>query len=100
MIAGGEAGREAGRSNDGWTMSDDASVWEVRLGIYATASQAEEVVEQITRLLCSDSEHASSCPIPWSVTLLEHPESDDGAYGQLRDARPDRPYRAKPPSLP
>jgi hypothetical protein len=64
-------------------MPNDASVWEVRLGIYATLSQAEEVVEQITRLLCPDPEHAPPCPIPWSVALLEEPDADSRVYAEL-----------------
>ena len=63
-------------------MPNDARPWEVRLGIYATQEQAEEVKEQITRLLCPDPEHAPPCPIPWSVALLE-PDPGGDAYPEL-----------------
>lgn len=59
-------------------MPSDAKLWEVRLGIYATQHDAEELVEQITRLLCPDGDqHPPPCPIPWSVSLMEEPDLDD-----------------------
>jgi hypothetical protein len=64
-------------------MSNDAGLWEVRLGIYATERQAEEVVEQIMRLLCPDPEHEPPCPIPWSVALLQEPDLSSGTYAEL-----------------
>ncbi|MET9431086.1 MULTISPECIES: hypothetical protein [unclassified Streptomyces] len=65
-------------------MSEDPSVWEVRLGIYATEKQAEEVKERITRLLCPDPDHAPPCPVPWSVMLLHGSDLDDAeAYAEL-----------------
>lgn len=58
-------------------MSGEPGVWELRLGMYATEQQAEEVKEKIKLLLCPDPEHASPCPIPWSVALLSGPDLDD-----------------------
>ncbi|MER5490222.1 hypothetical protein ACWD6I_08335 [Streptomyces sp. NPDC002454] len=58
----------------------DEGVYEVRLGIYATRAQAEEVKERITGLLCPDPDHAPPCPIPWSVALSE---AEPDAYEEL-----------------
>ncbi|MFF4605279.1 hypothetical protein ACFY12_21415 [Streptomyces sp. NPDC001339] len=58
-------------------MTEDLSVWEVRLGIYATQQQAEEIKERITSLLCPDPDHAPPCPIPWSVMTLHASDLDD-----------------------
>ncbi|MEU7281441.1 hypothetical protein AB0A69_22095 [Streptomyces sp. NPDC045431] len=68
-------------------MSEDPSVWEVRLGIYATEKQAEEVKERITRLLCPDPDHAPPCPVPWSVMLLHGTDLDDAYEELLEQAR-------------
>ncbi|MFB7912965.1 hypothetical protein [Streptomyces sp. NPDC056061] len=67
-------------------MPENPSVWEVRLGIYATPQQAEEVKERITRLLCPDPDHAPPCPIPWSVSLLHGSGLDeDDPYPELAE---------------
>ncbi|MEU9848119.1 hypothetical protein [Streptomyces sp. NPDC047985] len=65
-------------------MPENPSVWEVRLGIYATPQQAEEIKERIARLLCPDPDHAPPCPIPWSVSL-RHEEGleEEGSYAEL-----------------
>ncbi|MFF8918504.1 hypothetical protein ACF08M_35680 [Streptomyces sp. NPDC015032] len=67
-------------------MSENPSVWEVRLGIYATQQQAEEVKEHITRLLCPDPGHAPPCPIPWSVSLRHGPEPGSGSGSEADDS--------------
>lgn len=59
--------------------NEEPSVWEVRLGVYATQQQAEEVKERITRLLCPDPDHAPPCAIPWSVSVV--PDAD--SYPEL-----------------
>ncbi|MGW2561993.1 hypothetical protein ACWCXB_22620 [Streptomyces sp. NPDC001514] len=65
-------------------MSEEPGVWEVRLGVYATRQQAEEIKAQITRLLCPDPDHPSPCPIPWSVMLLQGSDLEDAdAYEEL-----------------
>ncbi|SCK48584.1 hypothetical protein [Streptomyces sp. WMMB 322] len=67
-------------------MPDEPSVWEVRLGIYATEKQAEEIKERIARLLCPDPDHAPPCPVPWSALLLHESDlDDDEAYSELVD---------------
>ncbi|WP_181767996.1 hypothetical protein [Streptomyces albidus (ex Kaewkla and Franco 2022)] len=65
-------------------MPEEPGVREVRLGIHATAQQAEEIKERIVRMLCPDPEHAPPCPVPWSVSLLDlsGPEDAD-AYPEL-----------------
>lgn len=65
-------------------MSEDSEIYEVRLGIYATRKQAEEVKERITQLLCPDPDHAPPCPIPWSASLLNGADLDEpDAYADL-----------------
>ncbi|MFE4794022.1 hypothetical protein ACFRFL_02690 [Streptomyces sp. NPDC056708] len=59
-------------------MPESPSVWEVRLGIYATRQQAEEIEERIAGLLCPDPDHALPCPIPWSVSLLHGSGLEEG----------------------
>lgn len=65
--------------------SDEAGVWEVRLGVHATREQAEEIKERIARLLCPDPEHPPPCPVPWSLSLLDLSDEseDEGAYPEL-----------------
>ncbi|WP_182875608.1 hypothetical protein [Microbispora sp. H10670] len=65
-------------------MSEEPTIWEIRLGVYATAQQAEEIKEHVTKLLCPDPDHAPPCPIPWSVSLLRHSDlGEPGAYAEL-----------------
>ncbi|WP_344860005.1 hypothetical protein [Planomonospora alba] len=65
-------------------MSEEPSVWEIRLGVHATRQQAEEVRERVIRLLCPDPDHAPPCPIPWSVSMLHRSDLDDhDAYAEL-----------------
>ncbi|MEV7441344.1 hypothetical protein ACFYYS_25585 [Streptomyces sp. NPDC002120] len=62
--------------------SESPRVHEIRLGLYATPAQAEEIKERITRLLCPEPEHAPPCPVPWSVSLLDRSaETDDTGDG-------------------
>lgn len=65
-------------------MPDERGVWELRLGIYATERQAEEIRESISRLLCPDPDHAPPCPVPWSLSLLGDADLAN-AYPELLD---------------
>jgi hypothetical protein len=58
---------------------EERSVWEVRVGIYATREQAEDVLSRIQRLLCPDPDHRSPCPVPWMTWLT----AADGEYPGL-----------------
>ncbi|NJC71992.1 hypothetical protein HC031_20055 [Planosporangium thailandense] len=58
-------------------MPEEPSIWEIRLGIYATPQQAEEVKERISRMLCPDPDHAPPCPVPWSILMLHQSDLDD-----------------------
>jgi hypothetical protein len=60
-------------------LPDDRSEWEVRVGLFATREQAEDVLTRIQRLLCPEPEHRSPCPIPWMIWLDEA----DGRYPGL-----------------
>ncbi|MFB6711821.1 MULTISPECIES: hypothetical protein [unclassified Streptomyces] len=66
-------------------MSENPSIWEVRLGIYATQQQAEEVEESIARLLCPDPDHAPPCLIPWSASVrhVSGQPGEDDSYAEL-----------------
>jgi hypothetical protein len=60
-------------------LADDRAIWEVRVGVYATRQQAEDLKNQIQLLLCPDPEHASPCPIPWTTWLVNAATlADDG----------------------
>lgn len=50
-------------------MPDEKQLWEIRLGVIASESEARAVAEQIERLLCPDPDHAPPCPIPWSLGI-------------------------------
>jgi hypothetical protein len=65
-------------------MPDETKVWEIRLGVHATRQDAEQLTEQISRLLCPDPDHAPPCPIPWTIGLVAA-EGEDGthAYPEL-----------------
>lgn len=66
------------------TGAEEPGVWEVRLGVFATRRQAEEVKARVAALLCPDPEHAPPCPVPWSVALLHGSDLDDPeAYEEL-----------------
>lgn len=47
----------------------EKKLWELRLGMFATETEARRLAERIARLLCPDPDHASPCPVPWSVAL-------------------------------
>jgi len=74
-------------------MPEEPRVWEIRLNLYATARQAEEVKERIARMLCPDPDHAPPCPIPWSTMLFEADDPDDHAdlveQGRIESRRPE-----------
>lgn len=65
----------------------EPSVWEVRIGIYATRRQAWEVKERFTRLLCPEPEHPPPCPIPWSASGPVHESEfdDSNCYAELTE---------------
>ncbi len=52
-------------------MPQDRALWEVRVGVYATEEQAEDLRERIHLSLCPDPEHRSPCPIPWTTRLAD-----------------------------
>jgi hypothetical protein len=58
-------------------MPEHGSVWELRVGVYATEQQAEELKERVSRLLCPDPDHAPPCPMPWSITVVHGSDLDD-----------------------
>lgn len=65
-------------------MSEERSVYELRVGLYSTKEQAEEIKERVARLLCPDPDHAPPCPVPWSLLLLSGEDLDDSdAYAML-----------------
>lgn len=81
-------------------MPEDPTVWEVRLGIYATQHQAEEVKERIAKLMCPDPDHAPPCPIPWSTHVLHESDLEDPDFyaGLVEQARIEKGLRPQPPT--
>jgi hypothetical protein len=61
-------------------------VWEIRVGVCCTKSQADELVDRIQRVLCPDPDHSPPCPVPWS-TALRPLDSEEAAadYPELID---------------
>lgn len=84
---------------------EQRGIWEVRVGIYATRQQAEELMEQIQRLLCPDPDHTPPCPIPWTTMLLAgedlgEPDSYAGLVEQYRIEHPALPDGVEHPGQP
>lgn len=52
-------------------MPQDRALWEIRVGVYATREQADEIQDRIARLLCPDPDHRSPCPVPWATALAD-----------------------------
>jgi hypothetical protein len=71
-------------------MAEHRAVWEIRVGVYATAKQVDELKERIQLLLCPEPEHASPCPVPWTTwvadaeSLAEQGITHDGLIEQYR----------------
>ncbi len=49
--------------------NDRRKTWEIRVGVYASEEQAEDLQNRIQRLLCPDPSHRPPCPIPWSIAV-------------------------------
>lgn len=65
-------------------MSNGRNVWQIQLGVFATEEQADQLKEQILRLLCPDPDHAPPCPVPWTVSMFPVTEPEDLAgYSDL-----------------
>ncbi|WP_431034449.1 hypothetical protein ACQYWQ_12225 [Streptomyces sp. P6-2-1] len=74
-------------------MTEARSVQELRLGLYATPAQAEEIKRKVEHLLCPDPEHAPPCPVPWSAMLLglSTQEAEEAYPELLEQARVESP---------
>ncbi|WP_227999016.1 hypothetical protein [Nocardia australiensis] len=66
-------------------MSDEKKLWEIRLGVIASETEAREVAEKIERLLCPDPDHAPPYPIPWSLSI----DTEDDMSADRREAYDD-----------
>lgn len=65
---------------------EQPSVWEIRVGVYATEAQANEAKERFVRLLCPDPEHEPPCPVPWSAWVVHESDLDDPElYAELTE---------------
>lgn len=61
----------------------ERGVREIRLGVYATEEEIDDIKERIIRLLCPDPDHAPPCPVPWSIAVLSEESLDAGSYDEL-----------------
>ncbi|MEV0681969.1 hypothetical protein AB0I60_36150 [Actinosynnema sp. NPDC050436] len=61
----------------------EREIREIRVGVYATEEQVRELVERFTRQLCPEPEHASPCPVPWSVSVVPAEALAEDAYPEL-----------------
>ena len=59
------------------------TVWEIRLAVVASGTQAEELKGKIERLLCPDPDHAPPCPVPWQVSMSQVDRNDLSSYSTL-----------------
>ncbi|MET8259519.1 hypothetical protein [Micromonospora sp. NPDC005205] len=64
-------------------MVGQPSIWELRVGIYASAEDARALVDQIAALLCPDDVHPGPCPVPWSIDLLRDTDLPAGLHDGL-----------------
>ncbi|WP_324786473.1 hypothetical protein [Streptomyces sp. H51] len=46
---------------------EEPRLWEVKIGLIATAAQHEELMDRIVEVLCPDPDHEGPCPIPWGM---------------------------------
>lgn len=65
------------------------SVFELRAGVLTDEDHAEQVLDDLTRLMCPDPAHSGPCPIPWSASrtgAVDDTYRDylERHYGQLR----------------
>jgi hypothetical protein len=54
---------------------------EIRVGVWASEEQAQELVERISRALCPDPEHRGPCAVPWAIRVLGPEQVDEGEDG-------------------
>jgi hypothetical protein len=73
---------------------EEPTVWEIRLGIYTTRQQADEITERVGLLLCPDPNHTTTCPIPWSITQI-HGSNDYPELDQQHRPDGDSPHQAR-----
>ncbi len=73
-------------------MPEEPSVHELRLGIYATQQQADEIKERVIRLLCPVPDHAPPCQVPWSMFMVHMSDLDarDSHPGLLEQAEAEK----------
>ncbi|WP_040789554.1 hypothetical protein [Nocardia paucivorans] len=70
-------------------------LWEFRVGVFATEIEARELEERIARLLCPDPNHASPCPVPWSMSLCPEEYLEPDEQDMYRDL--EEQYRIESP---
>ncbi|WP_431968410.1 hypothetical protein [Nocardia sp. bgisy134] len=68
-------------------MSNEKTLWEVKVGILATEAEAKKLVEQIAHLLCPDPDHQPPCPVPWAIGLDSETDMDPERREQYEDIR-------------
>ncbi|BBG01312.1 MULTISPECIES: hypothetical protein [Pseudonocardia] len=70
-----------------------AGVWELRIGVFCTTEQAEQLTEKIQLMLCPDPMHRPPCPIPWSSAhwQLDDQEAAENYPELIEQARIEQP---------
>lgn len=68
---------------------DGRAVFELRAGVLAAEDSAEQLLDDLTHLMCPDPMHSGPCPIPWSASTLGAVDNTyrdylEHCYGQLR----------------
>ncbi|MGI5437709.1 hypothetical protein ACQEV4_09780 [Streptomyces shenzhenensis] len=47
--------------------AEQRRLWQVTIGLVATAAQHEELMDRLADVLCPDPEHEGPCPVPWGM---------------------------------
>ncbi|MEV0651091.1 hypothetical protein AB0I28_38140 [Phytomonospora sp. NPDC050363] len=51
---------------------------EIRVGVYTTRAEMDELRAELTRVVCPDLEHDTPCPIPWASGYIDAGHDGDG----------------------
>jgi hypothetical protein len=57
---------------------DEPGVYEIRIHGCLSVQEALALQEPVKRLLCPDPDHRPPCDVPWSFTLGDDEQADDG----------------------
>lgn len=62
---------------------DEPGVYEIRIHGCLSVQEALALQEPVERLLCPDPDHTPPCDVPWSFTLGDDEQTDDGIEAKV-----------------